>query len=66
MSRLIQDKVEWVTFVAELETLVSKRKTVDLTLMGFPASWKEILSAGMEEVIISEAAATQEIRIESP
>ena len=43
MKKLVKDKAEWDTFVTNLNALVEKYEKVDVTLMGFPENWEDIL-----------------------
>lgn len=43
ISYLVPHDEHWKIFVDETETLIKKYKSVDITKMGFPENWKELL-----------------------
>lgn len=45
LSHLIPHDIHWVQFVDQLDTLIQKYPSVNITTMGFPENWKDYLSA---------------------
>lgn len=43
MGKLTKDNVEWRTFLANLKGLVEQYEQINISLMGFPSDWEDIL-----------------------
>ena len=43
MGKLTKDKKEWRTLIANLKGLIEQYEKVDISLMGFPVNWEELL-----------------------
>lgn len=43
MGKLTKDKREWRTLIANLKGLIEQYEKVDISLMGFPVNWEELL-----------------------
>lgn len=43
MGELTKDKKEWYTLITNLKALIEQYKNVDISLMGFPVNWEELL-----------------------
>lgn len=43
MGKLTKDEIEWRSFVINLKGLIEKYEKIDISLMGFPDDWEELL-----------------------
>ena len=43
MGKLTKDKIEWRTLIANLKGLIEQFEKIDISLMGFPDNWEELL-----------------------
>ena len=43
MKQILKNDKHWELYVSEIETLIDKYEMVDISTMGFPTNWKELL-----------------------
>ena len=43
MKHILKQDIDWNQFVKKIEVLFDKYKTVQISTMGFPENWKELL-----------------------